>query len=235
MLAVNNVSMHFGGLVALDGVNMTVKDGEIRGLIGPNGSGKTTMINVITGFYAPTKGTVEMNGDVISGKTPNAVAKAGLCRTFQNINLFSEMTALENVVTAACTHQTVNLGSAIFKTKKLKEEEKNCYDKARELLDFVGLGGKEETKATNPKLLLLDEPVAGMNEQESDEAARLVHKLRENGKTILLIEHHMKFVMSLCDNLTVLNYGKVIAEGTPSEIQNNEQVISIYLGKKRGK
>lgn len=253
MLAVNNVSMHFGGLVALDGVNMTVKDGEIRGLIGPNGSGKTTMINVITGFYAPTKGTVEMNGDVISGKTPNVVAKAGLCRTFQNINLFSEMTALENVVTAACTHQTVNLGSAIFKTKKLKEEEKNCYDKARELLDFVGLGGKEETKATNlpygqqrlleiaralatdPKLLLLDEPVAGMNEQESDEAAKLVHKLRENGKTILLIEHHMKFVMSLCDNLTVLNYGKVIAEGTPSEIQNNEQVISIYLGKKRGK
>ncbi len=253
MLAVNNVSMHFGGLVALDGVNMTVKDGEIRGLIGPNGSGKTTMINVITGFYSPTKGTVEMDGQVISGKTPNAVAKAGLCRTFQNINLFSEMTALENVVTAASTHQTTNLCSAIFQTKALKVQEKESYDKGRELLEFVGLGGKEDIKATNlpygqqrlleiaralatePKLLLLDEPVAGMNEQESDEAAKLVHKLRENGKTILLIEHHMKFVMSLCDKLTVLNYGKVIAEGIPSDIQNNEDVISIYLGKKRGK
>ncbi|MCI9067272.1 MAG: ABC transporter ATP-binding protein [Lachnospiraceae bacterium] len=253
MLSVNQVSMHFGGLVALDGVNMTVKDGEIRGLIGPNGSGKTTLINVITGFYAPTKGTVEMDGQVISGRTPNAVAKAGLCRTFQNINLFSEMSALENVVTAACTHQTVNLGSAIFQTKALKAQEKECHDKARELLSFVGLGGKEDVKATNlpygqqrlleiaralatePKLLLLDEPVAGMNEQESDEAAKLVHKLRESGKTILLIEHHMKFVMSLCDSLTVLNYGKVIAEGIPSEIQNNEDVISIYLGKKRGK
>ena len=253
MLAVNNVSMHFGGLVALNEVSMTVKDGEIRGLIGPNGSGKTTMINVITGFYSPTKGTVEMDGQVISGKTPNAVAKAGLCRTFQNINLFSEMTALENVVTVASTHQTANLASAVFKTKALKDQEKQCYDRARELLDFVGLAGKEEIKATNlpygqqrlleiaralatdPKLLLLDEPVAGMNEQESDEAANLVHKLRENGKTILLIEHHMKFVMSLCDTLTVLNYGKVIAEGTPSEIQNNEDVISIYLGKKRGK
>ncbi len=252
MLAVNNVSMHFGGLVALNEVSMTVKDGEIRGLIGPNGSGKTTMINVITGFYSPTKGTVEMDGQVISGKTPNAVAKAGLCRTFQNINLFSEMTALENVVTAASTHQTANLASAVFKTKALKDQEKQCYDRARELLDFVGLAGKEEIKATNlpygqqrlleiaralatdPKLLLLDEPVAGMNEQESDEAANLVHKLRENGKTILLIEHHMKFVMSLCDTLTVLNYGKVIAEGTPSEIQNNEDVISIYLGKKGG-
>lgn len=253
MLAVKNVSMHFGGLVALDNVNMTVKDGEIRGLIGPNGSGKTTLINVVTGFYAPTKGVVEMDGQEISGKTPNAVAKAGLCRTFQNINLFSEMTALENVVTAACTHQTVNLGSAIFQTKALKVQEKECYDKARELLEFVGLAGKENLKATNlpygqqrlleiaralatdPKLLLLDEPVAGMNEQESDEAANLVHKLRESGKTILLIEHHMKFVMSLCDNLTVLNYGKVIAEGTPAEIQNNEDVISIYLGKRKGK
>ena len=224
MLSVNQVSMHFGGLVALDGVNMTVKDGEIRGLIGPNGSGKTTLINVITGFYAPTKGTVEMDGQVISGRTPNAVAKAGLCRTFQNINLFSEMSALENVVTAACTHQTVNLGSAIFQTKatNLPYGQQRLLEIARAL-------------ATEPKLLLLDEPVAGMNEQESDEAAKLVHKLRESGKTILLIEHHMKFVMSLCDSLTVLNYGKVIAEGIPSEIQNNEDVISIYLGKKRGK
>lgn len=253
MLSVKNISMHFGGLVALNNVNMTVKEGEIRGLIGPNGSGKTTLINVITGFYAPTKGTVEMGENVISGRTPNQVAKAGLCRTFQNINLFSEMTALENVVTAACIHQKINLSSAIFQTKALKRQESHVYDRARELLKFVGLDGKENTMATNlpygqqrlleiaralatdPKLLLLDEPVAGMNEQESAEAAELVQKLRENGKTILLIEHHMRFVMSLCDSLTVLNSGAVIAEGVPEEIQNNEDVINIYLGKRGGK
>ena len=149
MLEVNGVSMHFGGLIALNDVNMKVENGEIRGLIGPNGSGKTTLINVITGFYVPTKGTVFMNGVAISGKTPNAVAKSGLCRTFQNINLFPGMTALENVVTAACTHQTAHLGSAIFQTKALKEQEKSCYDKAHELLKFVGLDGKENLKATN--------------------------------------------------------------------------------------
>ena len=149
MLSVKNVSMHFGGLVALNNVDMTVKEGEIRGLIGPNGSGKTTLINVITGFYAPTKGTVEMGESVISGKTPNQVAKAGLCRTFQNINLFSEMTALENVVTAACIHQKINLSSAIFQTKALKRQESHVYDRARELLKFVGLDGKENTMATN--------------------------------------------------------------------------------------
>lgn len=253
MLEVNGISMHFGGLVALDNVNMKVEKGEIRGLIGPNGSGKTTLINVITGFYVPTKGAVLMNGVTISGQAPNAVAKSGLCRTFQNINLFSGMTALENVVTASCTHQTAHLGSAIFQTKALKEQEKACYDKAHELLKFVGLEGKEELKATNlpygqqrlleiaralatePELLLLDEPVAGMNDQESDETANLVHKLRESGLTILLIEHHMKFVMKLCDTLTVLNSGAVIAEGTPDAIQNNEDVISVYLGKRDGK
>lgn len=253
MLEVRNVAMHFGGLVALNNVNMTVEKGEIRGLIGPNGSGKTTLINVITGFYTPTKGTVSMESEEISGRTPNQVAQAGLCRTFQNINLFSEMTALENVVTAACIHQKINLTSAIFQTQNLKRQEKEVYEKAYQLLEFVGLKGKEQIMATNlpygqqrlleiaralatdPQLLLLDEPVAGMNEQESAEAAQLVHKLRKNGKTILLIEHHMKFVMSLCDKLTVLNSGEVIAEGAPEEIQNNEDVISIYLGKRGGK
>lgn len=253
MLEVRNVSMHFGGLVALNNVDMTVERGEIRGLIGPNGSGKTTLINVITGFYTPTKGTVSMGSEEISGKAPNQVAKSGLCRTFQNINLFSEMTALENVVTAACIHQNINLTAAIFQTKNLKRQEKEVYEKAYQLLEFVGLKGKEHLMATNlpygqqrlleiaralatdPELLLLDEPVAGMNEQESSEAAELVHKMRKSGKTILLIEHHMKFVMSLCDKLTVLNSGEVIAEGSPEAIQNNEDVISIYLGKRGGK
>ena len=253
MLEVNCISMQFGGLTALDKVNMKVAKGEIRGLIGPNGSGKTTLINVITGFYTPTRGSVFMNGADISGKTPDVVAKAGLCRTFQNINLFSQMTALENVVTASSTHQTAHLGSAIFQTKALKEQEKECCEKAHALLKFVGLEGKAHLRATclpygqqrlleiaralatEPELLLLDEPVAGMNDQESDEAANLVYKLRESGITILLIEHHMKFVMKLCDRLTVLNSGSIIAEGTPENIQNDENVISIYLGKRGSK
>lgn len=250
MLAVKDVTMRFGGLVALDHVNMTVEKGEIHGLIGPNGSGKTTLINVITGFYAPTEGVVEMNGKVISSLSPNKVAASGLCRTFQNINLFSDMTVLENVITATNSRQTVNLGSAIFHTKAFKEQEKACREKAMELLEFVGLSDKANMKstslpygqqrlleiaralATDPQLLLLDEPVAGMNEQESLETANLIHKLRENGKNILLIEHHMQFVMSLCDRLTVLNSGKVIARGVPSEIQNNQEVIESYLGKR---
>lgn len=252
MLEAKNVSMKFGGLFALDDVNMSVNQGEIRGLIGPNGSGKTTLLNVITGFYVPTSGAVNLEGEKISGKSINNISQYGLSRTFQNIALFSEMTALENIVTAACTHQTTNLLSAIFKTPKLKKQEKECYDKAYKLLEFVGLKDKADTKATNlaygqqrlleiaramatnPKILLLDEPVAGMNEQESADTAKLVHKLRETGLTIILIEHHMKFVMELCDSITVLNSGKVIAQGTPAQIQSNEDVIECYLGKKRG-
>jgi len=252
VLDVNGLSMHFGGLVALDNVNMKIEKGEIRGLIGPNGSGKTTLINVITGFYAPTKGKVLMNGTTISGKSPNAIAKYdGVCRTFQNINLFSQMTVLENVVTAACTQQRTNLWSVILQTKTLKEQEKMFYDKAHDLLKFVGLDEKANIKATNlpygqqrrleiaralatrPELLLLDEPVAGMNEQESSETANLVHKLRENGVTILVIEHHMKFVMAISDKLTVLSSGTVIAEGVPEVIQHNEDVVRVYLGKRR--
>lgn len=251
MLEVKNVTMRFGGLYALEDASMQVQDGEIRGLIGPNGSGKTTMLNVITGFYVPAEGTIALDGVVISGKPTNLVAKAGIARTFQNIALFPDMTALENVVTATCTHQNINLLEAAFHTRKMKAEEQKCYDRAYELLEFVGLKDKADLKsknlpygqqrlleiarllATGPKIVLLDEPVAGMNEQESAEAAKLVHKLRETGVTVILIEHHMKFVMDLCDTITVLNGGKKIAEGTPEEIQNNETVIECYLGKKR--
>jgi branched-chain amino acid transport system ATP-binding protein len=252
MLEIENVIMQFGGLFALNGINMSVEKKTIRGLIGPNGSGKTTLLNVITGFYTPTSGSVLLQGNEISGKPINAVSKCGLARTFQNIALFSEMTALENVVTAACVHQTTNLLSTVFQTSKFKNQEQSCYEKAQDLLNFVGLENKANTKATNlpygqqrlleiaramatnPKILLLDEPVAGMNDQETAAAANLIKKLHDTGLTIILIEHHMKFVMELCDKITVLNSGKKIAEGTPNEIQNNSDVIECYLGKRKG-
>ena len=253
MLQIQDVSMQFGGLVALDKICMTVEKGEIRGLIGPNGSGKTTLINVITGFYAPTNGTVNMNNVALAGKRTYQIANMGLCRTFQNINLFADMSVLENVVTPQSVTTKDHIGSAVFSTREFKNAEQKINERAKELLEFVGLGDKLYIKAknlpygqqrlleiaralsTNPQLLLLDEPVAGMNEQESESVSALVRQLREKmGITILLIEHHMRFVMSICDKITVLNFGKVIAEGIPQEIQNNEDVINVYLGKKRG-
>ena len=252
MLEVKNVDMIFGGLAALKEVSLTVPQNQIHGLIGPNGSGKTTLINVITGFYTPTSGEVIFDGKKISGLAPNVISLSGLGRTFQNVNLFPEMTALENVITGYCARTKHNIASAIFHTNLYKKEEKEAYDIAEQQLEFVGLKNEINTKAknlpygkrrlleiarllaTDPKLVLLDEPVAGMNEQESDEVAQLVYKMRdEGGRTILLIEHHMKFVMSLCEQLTVLSSGKKIAEGPPIEIQKNEQVIECYLGKRR--
>lgn len=252
MLEINDVGIVFGGLVALDKVNVKVEKGEIHGLIGPNGSGKTTLINVISGFYVPTSGEVRFNGAVISGKPPYMISHAGLGRTFQNINLFPEMSALENVMTACSVHSSYNMLDSVFRTKTFWKQEQEAKENAMAQLEFVGLQEDRNTKAknlpygkrrlleiarllvTDPQLVLLDEPVAGMNEQESDEVAGIVHKMRdEGGRTILLIEHHMKFVMNLCEQLTVLNSGSVIAQGVPSEIQNNEEVISCYLGKRR--
>lgn len=250
MLDVKNVSMIFGGLVALNKVNLKVEKGEIRGLIGPNGSGKTTMINVITGFYNPTSGDVTFKDTNISRYTPYNICKKGLVRTFQNINLFPQMTALENVLTGYSSQMKSSLTRTIFNFKSFRQEEKQYRDMADEIIKFVGLSGKENTKACNlpygqqrlleigralatkPELILLDEPVAGMNDQESDEVAILVKKLQQNDITVLLIEHHMRFVMNLCEKLTVFNSGVVIAEGSPKEIQNNEEVIEVYLGKK---
>ena len=251
MLDIENVSMVFGGLVALDQVSTHVNKGSIHGLIGPNGSGKTTLINVITGFYAPTAGKVTFDGNDITGKQPNVITGFGLCRTFQNINLFGKMTVLENVVTPYCVNMRGGVVDAVFHTKRFLAEEAEAKEKAMSLLEFVGIADKCDFQAnnlpyglqrrleiaralaTNPKLLLLDEPVAGMNEQESDEVADIVSRLRQKGMTILLIEHHMRFVMGICDTLTVLNSGKLIAEGIPDDIKNNQKVIECYLGERR--
>ncbi len=252
MLNVKDVGIVFGGLAALNHVNISVKEGCIYGLIGPNGSGKTTMINIISGFYAPTTGTVIYKGQQIEGKAPYKIAKLGIGRTFQNINIFPEMTALENVITACGVRENYNMIDAVFRTKRFREQEKKAEETALEQLEFVNLLKDKEVKAknmpygkrrlleiarllaTSPDFILLDEPAAGMNEQESEMLAMIVRKMRDEGKkTILLIEHHMKFVMNICDRITVLNSGKVIAEGVPEEIQNNQEVITCYLGKRR--
>lgn len=252
MLDVKDIGIVFGGLTALDSVNISIKEGSIYGLIGPNGSGKTTMINIISGFYAPTTGEVIYKDQHIEGKVPHNIARLGIGRTFQNINVFPEMTALENVITAYGVLETYNILDAVFKTNKFRQQEAEAEKAALEKLKFVNLLEDKDVKAknmpygkrrlleiarllaTNPDFILLDEPAAGMNEQESEMLALIVRKMRDEGKkTILLIEHHMKFVMNICDQITVLNSGKVIAQGKPEEIQNNQEVITCYLGKRR--
>ncbi|GGY64089.1 ABC transporter ATP-binding protein [Pseudoduganella sp. SL102] len=248
ILNIQGVNKRFGGLQALTDVRINIKRGQIYGLIGPNGAGKTTFFNVITGLYQPDTGTFELAGKPYSPSAPHAVAKAGIARTFQNIRLFGEMTALENVMVGrhVRTHQGV-LG-AIFRHKAARDEEKAIRARAQELLDFVGIGqfASRTSKflsygdqrrleiaralATDPQLLALDEPAAGMNATEKLALRELLVKIKAEGKTVLLIEHDVKLMMGLCDRISVLEYGKLIAEGLPHEIQSNQAVIDAYLG-----
>ncbi|SEU32679.1 amino acid/amide ABC transporter ATP-binding protein 1, HAAT family [Lacrimispora sphenoides] len=248
MLTVKDVTLRFGGLTAVNNVSLTIKQGTINGLIGPNGAGKTTFFNLISGVYTPNEGEIVFDGVKLNGKKCFEINHIGMSRTYQVINLFRKMTVVENVMVGLHPKMKSGYFSAILGTKGQREEEKEVLEKALDWLDFVGLRvnayemsgslsyGKQRlleivrALASNPKLLLLDEPAAGMNSKEKEELFDILRKIQNLGVTILMIEHDMKLMMGITDYIFVLNYGKKLAEGTPVQIQNNPEVIAAYLG-----
>jgi branched-chain amino acid transport system ATP-binding protein len=247
VLIAEDVTMRFGGLVAVDSVDLRVNQGEIVGLIGPNGAGKTTFFNCLTGLYLPTSGRVVFNGAVLPPK-PRKVVIAGMARTFQNIRLFANMTALENVMVGRYCRTNTGPFTSIIRGPKFHRDEKATAARAQELLDFVGLGNTADNLArhlsygdqrrleiaralaTDPKLVLLDEPTAGMNPQETKQAEELIFKIRDQGLAVVVIEHDMRFIFNLCDRVLCLVQGRALIEGTPSEVQSDPRVIEAYIG-----
>jgi len=248
LLEIRNLSKHFDGLEAIGNLDLTIDQGEIRGLIGPNGAGKTTLFNVISGVFPPTRGRVIFEGKDITGLNPHVIAKIGVVRTFQSSVMFKDFSVLENVSAACYLHSKVNFWEAVFNTPANIKKERGNDKKAMEILEFMGLSeykdelavslphgnqralGVSIALAAEPKLLMLDEPVTGMNEEEISKMMSLINKIRDRGITVLLIEHHMKAVMGMCKRITVLNFGNKIAEGSPDEIKKNKNVIEAYLG-----
>ena len=248
LLEVDDVTIRFGGLTALDSVTFDIREGEILGLIGPNGAGKTTCFNVMTGVYQATDGRVLFDGEPLTDMKRHKITKLGIARTFQNIRLFRSMTVLENVMVGADAHSKVGFWDALLRTPRHRSTEAEATERAKELLKIVGIRARQDelaanlsygdqrrleiarAMATGPKLLCLDEPAAGFNPAEKARLMDLIRKVRDEGFTVLLIEHDMRLVMGVTDRIVVLEFGRKIAEGTPAEIRDNPAVIAAYLG-----
>ncbi|PLY48495.1 high-affinity branched-chain amino acid ABC transporter ATP-binding protein LivG [Janthinobacterium sp. ROICE36] len=248
MLTINNLSKSFGGVHAVQDVSFTVKEGNIHSVIGPNGAGKTTLFNLITGVYTPTKGEILLNGENVAAMPPDALARRGMSRTFQNLQVCMNMTAIANVMVGAHLRLNQNLFSSMLRLPSVRRADAACRDEAASLMEFVGVGRHIDDEAgqmsygalkrleiaralaAKPKVLLLDEPAAGLNHTETGEIEALIRKVAQSGVTVVLVEHDMKLVMNLSDHILVLDYGKKLAEGTAAEVRANPDVVAAYLG-----